>query len=432
MILSLYRTVTNVGGPFIQLYLKRRMVKGKEDYVRFAERKGKSEAPRPVGPLIWLHAASVGESLSMLPLIKALLSTDDRLHVLVTTGTVSSATLMAERLPERSFHQYVPVDRANYVRRFLDHWRPEMALWAESEFWPNLILETQKRNIPMVLVNGRISPKSFAGWQYARSIISQLLQDFELCLGQTEEDAERLKQLGAKNYKCVGNLKFAVPPLPVDTEELIRLDQTMSQRPRWLAVSTHAGEEGIVAQVHLKLKEKHKSVLSILVPRHPNRGHNITSMLKVEKGLNVAQRSLGDAVTPETDIYLVDTLGELGLFFRLTEIAFVGKSLVPFGGQNPLEALRLKCAVVHGPYMANFQKIVDDMSAASCAIFVKNSKSLAQKIDLLISDDTLRASMIANGTAYVTSQSQVVDKVKAEILSVLKRWAKVSKSNATA
>ena len=356
MMLTLYRIATELGSPIIRLYLKRRIVKGKEDHKRLGERKGKSSTPRPVGTLIWVHAASVGESLSMVPLIEWLLKNDKLLHVLLTTGTVSSAKLMGNRLPRRAFHRYVPIDRINYVRRFLYHWKPDMALWAESEFWPNLILETQNLGIPMILVNGRISPKSFAGWKKARAIIFRLLQNFELCLGQTEEDAERLRLLGAKRYKCLGNLKFAVSPLPADTNELLKLQQHMDGRPCWLAASTHSGEEKIVAYVHTELKKKYKSVLTILAPRHPAREPEITSMLMKQNCLTVAHRSKGDTPSRETDIYLVDTLGELGLFFRLSDIVFMGKSMVPLGGQNPLEALKLGCAVIHGPHMTIFKK----------------------------------------------------------------------------
>ena len=205
----------------------------------------------------------------------------------------------------------------------------------------------------------------------------------------------------------------------------------MAGRPCWLAASTHAGEEEITAQVHLELKKIHKSILSILVPRHPMRGHDIASMLKKEKGLNVAQRSNGDPLTPETDIYLADTIGELGLFFRLSEIAFIGKSLVPLGGQNPLEALRLECAVVHGPHMTNFNKIVTEMAALNCAISVDNVDALVQEIKHLMSNESVRASMIANGTAYLQTQSQVVDDVTAEIVAVLKRQTRIDKKDAT-
>ena len=418
MMLTLYRTLTTFGGPVIQYYLKRRMAAGKEDPYRFAERQGKSTRRRPNGSLIWLHAASVGESLSMLPIIDTLLEANSQLHVLMTTGTVSSAALMADRLPERAIHQYVPVDRAAYVRQFLSHWSPDLALWAESEFWPNLVMETQRRNVPMILVNGRISPKSFDGWQWFPGVIGQLLRGFTLCLGQTDDDADRLRQLGALNHKCLGNLKFAVPPLPADTEELIRLEQQISGRPRWLAASTHPGEEEMGGQVHAKIAAGHPGLLTIIVPRHANRGGDIAARLRSE-GFVSAQRSRQETITPDTQIYVADTMGELGLFYRLSDIVFMGKSLVPLGGQNPLEALQIGCAVVHGPHMANFKKITEEMAKTGSALSVRSSDELASAVETLLRDDVKRGSLIENGREYMTSHSQVVERVSHEILLVL-------------
>ena len=347
MMLLLYRLVSSIGAPAIGFYLAIRKARGKEDPDRFAERLGRPGQDRPSGPLIWTHAASIGESISLLPLIGRLVTEISGVSVLVTTGTVTSARLMAERLPEGAFHQYVPVDRIPYVRRFLDHWRPDLALWAESEFWPNLIIESVDRKIPMVLINGRISPRSFSGWQRFGGLIKRLLEGFDLCLGQTETDAERLRHLGAGDAKYVGNLKFAVPPLPADGEILAKFKKGLGDRPLWLAASTHPGEEEMAARVHRRLKDAFSGLLTVIVPRHPDRGSEIATRINT-LGLTVSRRSAGDAIGPDTDVYVADTLGELGLFYRLAGTAFMGKSLVPLGGQNPLEAARLDCAIVHG------------------------------------------------------------------------------------
>jgi len=418
MMLPLYRLATDLTGPFIRLYLAQRRSKGKEDAARFDERLGKSSVPRPSGRLIWLHAASVGESQSMLPLITHLLTRYPDIHVLFTTGTVSSARLIAGQLPDRVIHQYVPVDRMAYVRRFLDHWKPDVALWAESEFWPNLISETQARGIPMVLVNGRISPRSFAGWQRARGLIKSLLQNFEMCLGQTQGDAERLKKLGANRFKCVGNLKFASPPLDADADELARLQSLLGDRPRWLAASTHAGEEEIAADVHRALGGRHPGLLTIIVPRHPDRGPEILSTLS-GSDLSIGLRSRGDQPTPETEIYIADTLGELGLFFRLANIVFMGKSLVPLGGQNPLEPLRLECAVLHGPHMANFKLMAEEMAAAGAAVTVGSATELAEAVGRLLTDADARTALITKGREYVSAHNAVVDAVGKEIDRVI-------------
>lgn len=412
--LPLYRIATALGAPLIHFYLKKRLARGKEDAARFDERLGHASHVRPAGPLVWLHAASVGESLSMLPLIERLLADHAGLSLLMTTGTVTSAKLMAERLPPRAFHQYVPVDRIGYVRRFLDHWHPDLALWAESEFWPNLVSETHGRGIPMVLVNGRISPRSFAGWQRARGLIAELLSDFALCLGQTEEDAARLRHLGAPGADCLGNIKFAVPALPVDSDEFETLSRAIGARPRWLAASTHDGEEDAIARVHAQLERTHPGLLTIVVPRHPDRGAGIAAMLRGQ-GFSVARRALGETVVGDTDIYVADTMGELGLFYRLCDIAFLGKSLVPLGGQNPLEALRLGTVVLHGPHMTNFDKITRDMAAHGCAIEVADETALASALADLLADPAKRHAMAEAGLAYVDAEAGVVDRVAERI-----------------
>ena len=414
MILPVYRTISNVGAPLIWLYLWFRKARGKEDRGRFSERLGHPGRKRPSGALVWAHAASIGESLSLLPLIGRLVTERQGLNVLVTTGTVTSARLMAERLPEGSFHQYVPVDRVPYVRRFLDHWRPDLVLWAESEFWPNLITETVARNIPMILINGRVSPRSYSGWQRFGGLIKKLLQGFALCLGQTEADAERLRHLGATGAKYAGNLKFAVPPLPADDQMLAKFQKGLGARPRWLAASTHPGEELMAAGVHQRLKTRHAGLLTIIVPRHPDRGADIAAQLRGQ-GVNVSQRSAGDPLGSETDIYLADTLGELGLFFRLTGIAFMGKSLVPLGGQNPLEAARLDCAIVHGPHMMNFEDITERLKQSQASIEAADETALELAVALLLEDPAERDRMAARASDLADAEAGVLDALMAEL-----------------
>lgn len=431
MILTFYRALSELVAPFIVPYLNYRKAKGKEDRLRFSERLGRPGRDRPDGPLVWAHAASIGESLSLLPLIGRLLSDHPGLNVMVTTGTVTSAELLAERLPEGSFHQYVPVDRIKYVRKFLDFWRPDLVLWAESDFWPNLITETAARKIPMVLVNGRISPKSFSGWQKFSGLIKKLLNSFELCLGQTEADAERLRQLGAANALYAGNLKFAVPPLPVDAGMLEKFQNGLGDRPRWLAASTHPGEEKMAATVHRRLKLKYPGLLTIIVPRHPDRGGEIAAVLRAD-GLDVSRRSGGDALKSETDIYLVDTLGELGLFFRLVPIAFMGKSLVPLGGQNPLEAAKLRCAIVHGPHMANFEDITERLKQADAAVEVADEVALGVVIGQLLGDGSERERLAVAAGAIAAAETGVLDSVVGELQPYLDAILKDESTHARA
>jgi len=400
MIFGLYRALTILGGPLIGLHLRRRMKRGKEDALRFAERLGTPGVPRPPGPLVWLHAASVGESLSLLPLVERLQGT---VTVLMTTGTVTSAKLMAERLPKGAIHQYIPVDRPAFVRSFLDHWRPDLVLWAESDFWPNMLDAIRRRAIPAVLVQGRISQKSFAGWRRARGFIRRLLSSFALCLGQTPGDAERLAALGAKRADCVGNLKMAVPPLPVDEAELARLRDAVGARPLWLAASTHPGEETRLARVHAMLRPRFPGLLTIIVPRHPHRGPEIAA------ALGASVRSAGHS--PEADLYVADTMGELGLFYRLSPIVFVGKSLdsAASGGQNPFEPACLGAAVLFGPHMGNFPEMAPSMLAAGAAEQVADEAALAEAVGRLLSDGALLAERRRAARAWAESEAGVLD-----------------------
>ncbi len=412
--LGLYRAATVLAGPLVRIYLAGRRRRGKEDPDRFGERLGKAGRPRPEGPLVWIHGASVGEAISFLPLLERIRAEKPDWAVLVTTGTVTSARLLATRLPDGAVHQFVPVDRPAYVRRFLGHWKPDLVLWAESEFWPNLICGIAGRGAPLVLVNGRVSERSFKGWSRFKGSIAGLLSRFRLCLGQTQGDAERLTRLGAPVAKCVGNLKFAAPPLPADEGELETLSGLLGGRPRWLAASTHAGEEEIAARVHERLKGRFPGLLTVIVPRHPERGAGIAAALR-RSGLNVALRSAGDRVGAKTELYVADTLGELGIFYRLIEIVFMGKSLVPLGGQNLLEPARLDCALVHGPHMGNFAEIAALMKQAGASLEAADEKGLAEKIERLLDDAGMRADLAMKAKETAAAQAGVLDRVMAEL-----------------
>jgi 3-deoxy-D-manno-octulosonic-acid transferase len=407
MIHGLYRALTVLGGPLIGLYLKRRMARGKEDPARFGERLGRPGLPRPEGRLVWLHAASVGESLSLLPLVERLVARPGW-RVLMTTGTVTSARLMAERLPQGAVHQYVPVDRPAYARAFLDHWRPDLVLWAESDFWPNLLEAIRRRKLPLVLVQGRISPRSFAGWQRARGFIGRMLSGFTLCLGQTPGDARRLAALGARKVNCLGNLKMAVPPLPADDDALDCLRAALGDRPLWLAASTHAGEEALAARIHRALAGRFPGLLTVIVPRHPERGGAIAAELAAAD-LRVGLRSAG--AMPDGDVYVADTMGELGLFYRLAPVVFVGKSLIASGGQNPFEPARLGAAVLFGPHMDNFPDMAPAMVAAGAATQVADETALTEAVAALLADPALLAARRAAASAWAESEAGVLDAV---------------------
>ncbi|HLO77221.1 MAG TPA: glycosyltransferase N-terminal domain-containing protein [Magnetospirillum sp.] len=407
MIFGLYRALTIVGGPLIGHYLKRRMKRGKEDPARFGERLGQPSLPRPDGRLVWLHGASVGESLSLLPLAQALAARPGW-RVLMTTGTVTSATLMAERLPAGAIHQYVPVDRPGYARAFLDHWRPDLVLWAESDFWPNLLDAIRRRAIPLVLVQGRVSAKSFATWRKAPGFIGRMLSAFTLCLGQTPEDARRLAALGAARVDCLGNLKMAGPELPGDNAELARLRAIVGDRPLWLAASTHAGEEALAARVHQMLAPRFHGLLTLIAPRHPERGPAIAADLTAF-GTSVTVRSAGQ--DPTGDIYVADTMGELGVFYRLSPIVLMGKSLIAQGGQNPFEPAQLGAAVLFGPHMANFPEMAPAMIAADAAVQVADEAALAAEVAALLADPLYLKRRREAASAWAAAQAGVPDAV---------------------
>jgi len=411
MIVGLYRVLTTLGGPLIRHYLDRRLARGKEDPVRFAERLGKPGLPRPDGGLVWLHAASVGEAVSMLPVVEALQKRPG-VTVLVTTGTVTSAAMMKDRLPDGAIHQFVPVDRIAWVRRFLDHWKPDLALWAESEFWPNLLLETAQRKIPLVLLNGRISARSFRRWLKMRGFIGRLLSCFVLCLGQTDEDARRLSALGAAKTACLGNLKFAAPALPAEAEALAALQTALGDRPRWLAASTHAGEEALAGRVHKALAIP--GLVTLIVPRHPNRGAEIAAELEA-MGLNPTRRSLGQ---PVGDVHIADTMGELGLFYRAAPLVFVGKSLAGEGGQNPLEPARLGASVLFGPHMGNFADIADRMRASGAAKQVADEGDLVAALQQRLADPELMAREGEQAKRFASAE----DGVLAAVIEAIRPW----------
>jgi len=416
--LALYRGLSAAAGPLIDAVLARRTAAGKEDPARLGERYGRAARARPEGPLVWVHAASVGESLSVLSLVGKIVREAPAVHVLVTTGTVTSAALMAQRLPPRAFHQFAPVDRPDCVAAFLDHWRPDLALWVESEFWPNLLIETKRRGAKVALVNARVSPRAFARWRWMPSLIKPMLAAFDLCLAQNEYEAARLRRLGASVVRAPGNLKFAAAPLPADGAELARLRALVQNRPRWLAASTHPREEEWAARAHLELAARFPGLLTVIVPRHPGRGAEIAAMLRA-RGLDVARRAAGEDLGPATAAYVADTMGELGLFFRLCPVAFIGGSLIPHGGHNPIEPAQLGCAVIHGPHMTNFREIAEDMARANAAVTLADESALAPALARLLGDAQETRRMAEAAQRVAAGKAQVLERVWAELAPFL-------------
>ena len=390
--LRTYRAATSFLKPVANYALKQRLKAGKEDAARIGERRGVASTPRPEAPLLWVHGASVGESLSILPLIDRLSSQMPKVRFLVTTGTVTSAELMAERLPATAIHQYAPIDQPDFVRAFFDHWQPDAGLFVESELWPVLIGEAQSRAIPLAIVNGRLSPKSFRGWSRRPRTARALLDAFQVILGQDEGNAERLGLLAGRDVTMPGNLKRAAPPLPSDDEAIATLQKSVGDRCVWLAASTHPGEEEFILDVHRQLTADLPGLLTILAPRHPNRGDEVATLI-ANAGLPLTRRSEGMLPSEDTAVYLADTLGELGIFYRLSNVAFIGGSLTPVGGHNPMEPARLGSAIVTGPNVFNFQETFQSMRKAGALALVRNERDLSASLLRLLTDARTRETM---------------------------------------
>jgi 3-deoxy-D-manno-octulosonic-acid transferase len=365
--------------PALPLYLRRRAARGKEIPARLPERRGEGAArPPEAGRLLWLHAASVGETLSVLPVLEALAARAPDLCVLLTTGTVTAAELLARRLPPAPaagaglvHHRFAPLDVPAWAARFLDGWRPDAAGFVESELWPNLVAAARARGVPLALVNARLSGRSARRWRRVPALAREVLSSFSLVLAQAEADAGRLRSLGADAAECWGNLKFAAPPLPADPAALTRLREAIGGRPVLLAASTHPGEEALVVAAHARIAGgRLPDLLTVIVPRHPDRGPAVAALAG---DLPVVRRgAAGGALPgPGTAVYVADTLGELGLLYRVADVAFVGGSLVPRGGQNPLEPARLGCPVLLGPHTWNFEEPVARLLAAGGALRVE-------------------------------------------------------------
>ncbi|MCH8998852.1 MAG: 3-deoxy-D-manno-octulosonic acid transferase [Proteobacteria bacterium] len=417
-----YRLFSAAATPVVRRHLRQRVARGREDSARLAERFGHAGVARPPGPLVWVHGASVGESLSALPLVDGIRQGWPGLNLLMTTGTVTSARLMAERLPEGVIHQYLPVDLPAAVGRFLAHWRPALGLMVESEFWPNLLLQARASGVDLALVNGRVSAGSYASWRRFRPLIGHLLRQFSLTLAQSREDAAHLRDLGAADPLRLGNLKFAAPPLAADPEELAAFRGVLGARPCWLAASTHPGEEDIVAQVHARLAPRFPGLLTLLVPRHPDRGAGLAEGLR-SRGLRVALRSARQPVRAETEIYLADTIGEMGLWYRLCDVVFVGGSLIAKGGQNLLEPAKLGSAILCGPHMTNFLRVSEEMSRADAIRQVVDAEQLAAAVAWLLEDDAARESMIEAAADYAAAQAGVLDDIIGALKPQLDRAA---------
>ncbi len=416
--LKAYRVFTRLAAPFAPMILDWRTRRGKEEPGRRPERYGFASAPRPPGFLAWFHAASVGEANAALPVIEAIAAERPEVHMLLTTATVTSAQLARTRLPKGVLHQYVPLDNQGFMQRFLDHWHPDLAVLVESEIWPNLVLETKARNIPLLLINARMSQSSFKRWRRRPGLSRPIFSAFALVLAQNDSLAERFAQLGVPRALRVGNLKADAPPPPANLPGRRKLAAALAGRTVWLAASTHPGEDDMVAAAHLKMRAARPDLLTIIVPRHPERGPLIAEQLK-PVNLKVALRSEGKLPNAATDIYVADTIGELGLFYALSPIAFVGGSLAARGGQNPVEAIKLGAAVLTGPNFHNFRDSYTELLRADGCKEITDAASLAEAALALLEDESARLAMTERASRAIAAMSGALPRTLAEIARYL-------------
>lgn len=420
-LLRLYLAASRRGGGVARRWLEQRQAEGKENASRLPERMGVASAPRPDGPLIWFHAASVGEAASLLEMLRRLAQARPGLTCLVTTGTVTSAQFLADRLPDGCIHQFSPLDVVPWVERFLDHWRPDAAVFTESELWPAMLTEAHARGIPMLLINARISNRSFRRWRMTGGMARALLGRFERILAQDTLAGEQLAALGADPARLTveGSLKEGAAPLPYNEAERAQMARAFAGRHLWLAASTHPGEEAIVLGAHLRARPVLPFLSLLLVPRHPARGDEVAEMVRA-RGLSVAQRSKGEPMTADTDVYLADTLGEMGLWYRIAPVSFIGGSLVEVGGHNPFEPALLGSAILFGPHVRNFIDGYRRLERAGAAVLVRNEAELSEAVVATLPPDRA-AEMAAAAWAACSEGAEVTDAVLEAIGALLDR-----------
>lgn len=408
-----YRAVAGLAAPLAGQLLKARARQGKEDPARLTERLGHASVARPAGPLVWMHAVSVGESISLLPLVGALAAERGDLALLVTSGTRASAEVLARRLPPGAIHQYGPVDTPGAVARFLAHWRPAAGIIVESELWPNLILGARRAGVRLALVSARMTEKSAKAWGAQPAAVRAMLKSFELVLPQDAATRARLENFGGRIDGQL-NLKRVGDPLPCNAGELARLKAMIGDRPVVVAASTHAPEEALVARATAGLPA---DLLTIIAPRHPERADEIAPALAAWPP---ARRSAGAPITPETRIYLADTLGEMGLWLRLADVAVVGNGFPRHGeGHNPLEPARLGVGVISGPQVVNFADIYAEMAAAGAAVIASDEAALARTLAGLFADRRRLADMGAAALAFAQAQGDQLSAALASIRPLL-------------
>lgn len=405
MYLQLYKIFNIIITPISALFLVVRILQGKEDRSRIIERFGISKKRQTKKTVIWIHAASVGETTSVLPFMN-LFRDNSKYFIIFTSGTITSGRLIRNKLPKNATHQYAPTENYFAIRNFLNHWQPKLSIFLESEFWPCILYETSKRS-KLISLNTKISDTSFKRWSSFPNIFKEISALFSLFMPQSSQTYNRLKKLGVKNLHYTGNLKYTVPPLPSVESKFLSLKSSLKNKTPILFASTHSGEEKIIADIYEKLKEDHNSLLIIIAPRHPDRSGSIVSMLR-KYNYKVSVRSKRNEIKNETEFYVADTIGELGTLFRIAPISVICGSFVNIGGHNPIEAAKLKSAIIMGPYISGFKEICGEFKKNKAAIFVKNKNECARAIHSLLSNKSTHTKYISNAITFINSKKDIL------------------------
>jgi 3-deoxy-D-manno-octulosonic-acid transferase len=418
--LAAYRRLTWALGPIAGPYLAARARAGKEDTERLPERFGHASAARPNGTLVWLHGASVGEMRVAMLVRAALEERREGLSFLLTTGTRTSAALAARAAMARTIHQFAPIDRVAAVARFLDHWRPDVAIFAESDLWPNLVTEARRRSVRLALVNGRMSPESLAGWSRTPTMATRVLNAFDVVLAADARTAEGLGELGNRPVPALANLKIAAPAPAIDEASRAALVGAIGARPVWLAASTHEGEDEIALDAHAELRRTHPDALLIVVPRHPQRGEAVAARVRDACGRAAPRRSQGNLPSTDAPVYVADTMGEMGTLFSAAPVALVAGSLLPhLKGHNPIEPIRCGAALLSGPFVESFSDVFAELEDAGALMIVRTPQEIAGAVAGIWREPVRRTALVAAGQAALTRGGDALDATLAAIMPLL-------------
>ena len=386
--LIIYRLLINLAILFSPIIILIRLIKKKEDFKRFKEKFCFFSEKRKSGKLIWFHGASVGEVKSIVPLIEKLEKEKKINQILITSSTLSSSKIFKKFKFKKTVHQFFPIDSFANSKKFLDYWRPSLAIFIDSEIWPNMLLNLKEKKIHSILLNARMTNKSFNNWIYFKNFSQKIFQCFDITFPQNKETLRYLRVLNVKKIKFLGNIKFSENEIQLDNNINLKVRKFLKNKKYWCASSTHDNEEVICAKAHIKLKEKIKNLITIIIPRHTNRTSEIISTLR-NLNLKVHCHSSNETIKKNTDIYIVDTYGETVSFFKICNVVFLGGSLINHGGQNPIEAARNGCKIIYGPNIRNFKEVYELLDKNKVSNKVRNEEQLARKVNILIKSNKI-------------------------------------------